>query len=103
MSQMSTSLSDSEFGPLVVRPARAAVMLNCGLTQIYKLIDAGELTTYLDGHARKITVESINRYIAARLAASNSGEKPEKVGKIGPATTASLAVRRQRNQTVGAR
>jgi hypothetical protein len=55
--------------PLVVKPARACQMLSCGRTRLYQLIAAKELDTFLDGGARKITVESIHRYIARRLAA----------------------------------
>jgi hypothetical protein len=97
MSITSTGLSDYEFGPLVVRPKKAAAMLACGITQLYVLINRGDLKSFLDGHARKITVESIRRYIAKQLAASNSGDEPNKLhGKIRPATVASLATRRAR-------
>jgi hypothetical protein len=96
MSQMSTGLSDSEVGPLVVRPAQAAIMLSCGITQVYALINTKELDAFLDGHARKITVESIRRYIAKRLATGL-----EKVGKIDPAIDASLESRRQRRAQPG--
>ena len=55
--------------PLVVRPRDAWRMLGCGNTHGYSLLAAGELETYREGGARKITVESIRRYIARRLAA----------------------------------
>ena len=45
-------------------------MLGIGITHLYQLIAAGELDTYLDGRARKITVASIHRRIARLLAAS---------------------------------
>jgi len=96
MSQMSTSLSDAELGPLVVRPRKAATMLDCGLTKVYQLIDDGVLISFLDGHSRKITVESIRQHIANRLKASS-----EKLhGKIAAATESSLATRRGRRATV---
>jgi hypothetical protein len=44
-------------------------MLACGNTHGYALLAAGELESFHDGSARKITVESIRRYIARRLAA----------------------------------
>jgi len=43
-------------------------MLNCGNTRLYELIGAGELDSFLDGRSRKITVESIQRYIERQLA-----------------------------------
>jgi len=61
---------DSE--ALVVKPTRACQMLSCGRTHLYGLIAAGELDTFLDGGARKITVESIHRYIARRLATAGA-------------------------------
>jgi hypothetical protein len=67
MSIYSTGRSkDSE--PLVVRPTRACEMLSCGRTHLYGLIAAKQLDTFLDGGARKITVESIHRYIERQLA-----------------------------------
>jgi excisionase family DNA binding protein len=52
---------------LVVSPRRAMQMLDCGRTRLYELIDRGELDSYLDGRSRKITVESIHRYIERQL------------------------------------
>ena len=72
-------MSDSHFNaahvePLAVKPRVAWKLLGCGNTYGYELIAAGELESYTDGRSRKITVESIKRYIARRLAASNSKE-----------------------------
>jgi hypothetical protein len=67
----STALS--ELGPLVVRPKGARRMLNCGQTRLYELIAAGELDSFLDGRSRKITVESIYRYIRRRLEETQCG------------------------------
>jgi len=72
----STALS--ELGPLVVRPKGARRMLNCGQTRLYELIAAGELDSFLDGRSRKITVESIFRYIRRRLEESQSGRGKDK-------------------------
>ena len=60
--------------PLVVRPKRAWQMLDCGNTRGYELVKAGELESFLDGRSRKITVESIHRYIARKLAAEGASE-----------------------------
>jgi hypothetical protein len=59
-------------GPLVVRPTQAMLMLNCGREQLYELINAGELDSYLDGAARKITVASIHQRIERKLAEAKS-------------------------------
>jgi hypothetical protein len=53
--------------PLVVKPKRAWIMLGCGNTRGYELLAAGELDSFHDGRSRKITVESIHRYISRRL------------------------------------
>jgi hypothetical protein len=53
--------------PLLVKPKVAWKMLACGNTRGYELIAAGELDSFLDGRSRKITVESIHRYIQKRL------------------------------------
>jgi hypothetical protein len=59
----------TDFGddPLVVRPNQAMRMLNCARAGLYELINRGELDSYCDGTARKITVESIRRYIERKL------------------------------------
>jgi hypothetical protein len=69
MSVRSTTLSDWE-GALVVKPKVAWKMLGCSNTHGYALLAAGELDSFRDGRARKITVASIHRYIARRLAES---------------------------------
>jgi hypothetical protein len=53
--------------PIVVSPRRARQMLDVGNTRIYELLKEHKLESYLDGRSRKITVESIRRYIAERL------------------------------------
>jgi excisionase family DNA binding protein len=64
----------ADIGPLVVKPKVAWRMLGCSNTRGYELIAAGELESYKDGRSRKITVDSIKRYIERRLAASSSQE-----------------------------
>jgi excisionase family DNA binding protein len=56
-------------GPLIVKPLAACRLLDCGLTRLYELLDAGELQTFKDGRSRKIVVASIHDYIARRVAA----------------------------------
>jgi len=58
--------------PLLVRPRTAWRLLGCGNTRGYELLAAGELESFLDGRSRKITVDSIRRYIARRLDATTA-------------------------------
>ena len=98
MSQMSAGLSDLECGPLVVSPKKAAIMLDCGLTKIYQLIDDEVLESYLDNGSRKITVASIRQHIEKHLAAA-----PAKLHrKIAVATESSLTTRHARRATKSA-
>jgi hypothetical protein len=69
-----TGIGDPE--PLVVKPKVAWKMLGCGNTHGYELLELGELDSYLDGRSRKITVESLHRLIARRLAAAKSSKSP---------------------------
>jgi excisionase family DNA binding protein len=59
--------ASNELEPLVVRPRVAWRLLNCGNAHGYRLIASGELDSYRDGRARKVTVESIRRYIKRQL------------------------------------
>ena len=84
MSRYATAQLD--MGPLVVKPRTACRMLDCGNTRLYELLGTGELESFLDGRSRKITVESIRRYIAQRLASSQgttaqSQSPPRKRGR----------------------
>ena len=62
---------------LAVPPRVAAQMLGYGLTHLYKLLNAGELESYLDGGARRVLVSSITGYIERKLEASS---KPARRG-----------------------
>ena len=53
--------------PIVVSPAKAMVMLDCGLTHLYRLLNTGELESFHIGKSRKILVSSIHGYIERRL------------------------------------
>ena len=46
------------------------VLLDCSNDQLYDLIKAGELDSYVEATRRKITTASIERLIAKRLAAT---------------------------------
>jgi excisionase family DNA binding protein len=66
MSINSTGLGDLGRA-LVVKPRTAWKMLQCSNSRGYQLIKAGELESFRDGRSRKITVRSIEQYIARRL------------------------------------
>jgi hypothetical protein len=64
---MNKPLDDLVGERLVVSPRHARRMLDCGNTRLYELLKAQELNSYLDGRSRKITVLSIQAYIARKL------------------------------------
>jgi len=92
MSTQSTGLSDWE-GTLLVKPKTAWRMLGCSNTHGYALLAAGELDSFRDGRSRKITVESIRRYIARHLAVStgNSGRGRPRKHPVAAAATSQEA------------
>jgi len=53
--------------PLRVRPNKAMVLLDCGRTELYGLIDSGEIDSYRDGGARWIITRSIHAYNERKL------------------------------------
>jgi excisionase family DNA binding protein len=61
--------------PLAVSPRQACALLGIGNTRLYQLIGAGELETYNEGRARRITMHSIRARVArlTRL----TGNKPQ--------------------------
>jgi hypothetical protein len=61
--------------PLAVRPKIAWLMLGCGHSHGYALLERDELDSYTDGLARWITTDSIRRYIARRLAKAGKVRK----------------------------
>jgi hypothetical protein len=69
MTSIYPSVTGRAVEPLLVRPRDAWRMLGCGNTRGYELLTSGELVSFLDGRARKITVQSIHAYIARQLAA----------------------------------
>ena len=59
--------------PLAVPPSAAGHMLSLSLSEVYERMRDGELESYQDGRARRITMKSIHAYMARRLADSANG------------------------------
>jgi len=81
MSQLSTGLSRQEkrarvgvrpslsVAPLAVPPQEASRLLS---SRLYELMRTGELVSYRDGRARRITMASIHEHMARQLAADSA-------------------------------
>jgi excisionase family DNA binding protein len=59
----------SKLEPLAVSPRQACILLDCGPTYLYGLIDSGEVESYREGRSRKITSRSIHNHQERQLAA----------------------------------
>jgi excisionase family DNA binding protein len=57
---------------LVVTPREACRLMGCGITRLYEMIGAGEIESYLDGRARRITMASIRARIAQLVASGGA-------------------------------
>lgn len=71
---------DRVIEPLAVSPRQACLLLGIGNTRLYELIHDGELVTYHEGRARRITMESIRARVA-RLA--DGGDRPPQLRRRG--------------------
>jgi excisionase family DNA binding protein len=66
LTSLQTAGSDA---PLVATPNQAMQKLQIARMKLYELLNSGELESYTEGKARRITVRSINAYVERRLAA----------------------------------
>lgn len=64
--------------PLVVSAGVAMHKLYVSRSRLYELINSGELESYTQGRARRITVRSINAYVERRLAAEAARREARK-------------------------
>jgi excisionase family DNA binding protein len=62
---MTAAFTNSD--PLVVKPREACRLLACGRTRLYQLIAAREIDSFSDGGSRKITTDSLRRYVQRQL------------------------------------
>ena len=74
-----TGRHDNQFEPLAVNPRQASLLLGVGITRLYELIGNGELESYRDGRARRITMHSIRGRVERLLAAA--GASPRRRGR----------------------
>ncbi|MBR1065235.1 hypothetical protein [Bradyrhizobium liaoningense] len=86
-------LPDSSVDVLAVTPRVAKLMIGCGTTRLYDLLNHGELVSYRDGKARKILVASLRDYIGRQLAAEKSKGKPSWTKRATEARTAKKGIR----------
>jgi hypothetical protein len=75
--------------PLAVPPKAAAAMLGFGVTNFYKLLNAGEIASFSQGGSRRVLVSSIHDYVARRIEAAEKSVRsgpgrPKKLPKITP-------------------
>lgn len=64
----------SNLEPLVVSPRQACVLLGIGNTRLYQLIASGDLVSYCEGRARRITMASIRARVARLTGISVNAE-----------------------------
>jgi excisionase family DNA binding protein len=70
--------------PLSVSPRQACSLLNVGNTRLYQLLRDGELATYREGRARRITVESIRARVSRLAGGNGNGNTPRSRRRGGP-------------------
>jgi excisionase family DNA binding protein len=83
----------ADLEPLAVSPRQARVLLGIGNTRLYQLIANGELVSYQEGRARRITMQSIRARVtrlAAALATDDAPATPRRRGR--PPKNANAAV-----------
>lgn len=59
--------------PLAVSPKQACLLLGVGTTRLYQLLASGELASYHEGRARRITMASIRSHVARLAGAGGNG------------------------------
>jgi hypothetical protein len=78
---------------LAVTPRVAKLMIGCGTTRLYDLMNHGELESYRDGKSRKILVASLRDYVGRRLAAEKTKERPSCTDRATEARAAKKKIR----------
>jgi hypothetical protein len=84
---------DANVEVLAVTPRVAKLMIGCGTTRLYDLMNHGELESYRDGKSRKILVTSLRDYVGRRLAAEKNKEKSSWTDRATEARNAKKKIR----------
>jgi excisionase family DNA binding protein len=66
----------NDLEPLAVSPRQACLLLGIGNTRLYQLIADGELVTYHEGRARRITMASIRARVARLTGTTDDNSEP---------------------------
>jgi hypothetical protein len=87
--------TQSDIKPLVVRPKRAMAMLaDCSKPTLQGLIKSGKIKSFLEGRARWIEVQSIEQYVARKVAEQPQPPKIKNGGAhVGGATMEQVPTR----------
>jgi excisionase family DNA binding protein len=67
----------NEIEPLAVSPRQACRLLGIGNTRLYQLIGKGDLVSYREGRARRITMVSIRARVAHLAGSDNTSAVPQ--------------------------
>jgi len=70
MATIHPGITGRSIEPLGVSPRQACILLNVGNTRLYQLIGDGEVKSYKEGRATRITMQSIRDRHARQLAAA---------------------------------
>jgi excisionase family DNA binding protein len=66
--------AETEAKPIGVPPKQAWKKLGCSNAKGYELLAAGEIDSYTIGRVRRITLQSIERYVARHLSRFAEGD-----------------------------
>jgi excisionase family DNA binding protein len=75
---------NGDLEPLSVSPRQACLLLGVGNTRLYELIRDGELSTYREGRARRITMQSIRARVSRLADGNGDSTNPQPHGRSRP-------------------
>jgi excisionase family DNA binding protein len=79
--------------PLAVSPRQACLLLAVGNTRLYELIRTGELQSYHEGRARRVTMASIRARVTRLAGVGGDSDTPQPRRRGRPRTPPSEAER----------
>lgn len=75
--------ANTTLAPILVGVPDACALLNCGRSTLYRLIRQGDIKATSIGRTRCVSVASIQKYAARRLAATSKPERhPRRIGVV---------------------